>query len=88
MGTTSYGWLSDAWDAATGTFKDWIDYDNLKFEQKMAEDRYRWEQDQAKQTAPSNASWGPVSGSSLNGKTVLIGTLLVGAAFLAYKKLA
>jgi|GEM_PF-2643283 len=80
--------LDGAWDSAKGVFKDWIDFDNMRFEQQMAEDRFRWEREQARNDAPDTSSWSPVStsGSSIDGKTLLIGGAVIIGGFLVAKQ--
>lgn len=82
-------WLSDAWDTVKGGFGDWIDYDNMKFERQMAEDRWRWEQSQAKDDAPASSTWGPVASSNggIDSKTLLIGAAVLGGGYLVARQL-
>lgn len=86
--TTAGSWLGDLWDAATGTFDKWIDYDSMKFDQRMAEDRYRWQAQQLQDNAPSQGSWSPVTTTGgMSANTILIGGAVLIGGFLVAKHL-
>jgi len=88
MGATSGSWLDSLWNGVTGTFDKWIDYDNLQFEQKMAQDRLAAEQQIASYNAPQPASWAPVTASTgMDSKTLLIGAVVLVGGYLVAKKL-
>jgi len=55
--TTGSNLFGDMWDASKGVFKDYIDFESFKFEKTLANDRWKWQAENAKQTAPVAANY-------------------------------